>query len=702
VSPADSSRRTARAPGSVRLDTPVKFLKGIGERRAEQLERLGIRTARDLLWHLPHRYIDASTVTPLTRAEVGQEVACIGRVVAKGVLPTRRGLRIFHAVLRDDSGVLECVWPGQAFLDRSITVGQTLLVSGPVRFYHGRQMSPREFVVLADADGDAEPLAGGKVLPVYPATEGLSHKIIRGLIDRHLDALIALSDDVLPEPLRRSLDLPSLPDALRAVHRPVSAAEAELGRRRLAFDELLDLQLMLIRARAVAKRSRSGVAFTVRRDLTTKLREALPWELTDDQQRAVREITTDMTAPQRMHRLLMGDVGTGKTVVALFAMLLAAENEFQAALMAPTELLAEQHAATLETLLAPMSLRPELLLGRQSSGEKQAIRARLATGQARLVVGTHALMQESVSFHRLGLAVIDEQHRFGVEQRAALIGKGAAPDVLLLTATPIPRSLALTLYGDLDMSTLRHRPPGRGTIRTAVRTGAQRDRVLEFVRAECGKGRRAYVVLPVIEESERADLRAATTMSQGLAAQWPDLQVGLVHGRLKAEERDDAMRRFRAGELQVLVATTVIEVGIDVPEATIMLIEHPERFGLAQLHQLRGRIGRGAEESFCILMSDGPAPDRLHAFAATQDGFRIAELDLAERGMGDLIGARQSGGLEVRHARLPGDQDLLTRARQLATDLIGADPALQRAENQRLRERAVARYPRAVELFRVG
>jgi ATP-dependent DNA helicase RecG len=693
--------RTQRA-SVVRLDTPVKFLKGIGERRAEQLERLGIRTARDLLWHLPHRYIDASTVTPLVRAEVGQEVACIGRVVAKGVLPTRRGLRIFHAVLRDDSGVLECVWPGQAFLDRTIAVGQTLLVSGPVRFYHGRQMAPREFVVLADADGDAEPLGGGKVLPVYPATEGLSHKIIRGLIDRHLDALITLSDDVLPESLLRSLDIPALAAAHRAVHRPPAPDEAEVGRRRLAFDELLDLQLMLIRARTVAKRSRSGVAFTVRRDLTTKLRESLPWELTDDQHRALLEITADMTAPERMHRLLMGDVGTGKTVVALFAMLLAAENDFQAALMAPTELLAEQHAATLEWLLAPRSLRPELLLGRQSVGEKQAIRGRLATGQARLVVGTHALMQESVSFRRLGLVVIDEQHRFGVEQRAALIGKGAAPDVLLLTATPIPRSLALTLYGDLDVSTLRHRPPGRGTIRTAVRTGGQRERVLEFVRAECGKGRRAYVVLPVIEESERADLRAATTMAQGLAARWPELRVGLVHGRLKPEERDDVMRRFRAGELEVLVATTVIEVGIDVPEASIMLIEHPERFGLAQLHQLRGRIGRGEDESFCILMADGEPPDRLHAFAATQDGFKIAELDLAERGMGDLIGARQSGGVEVRHARLPADTDLLSRARQLAIDLIGSDPALQRAENQKLRERAVARYPRAVELFRVG
>jgi ATP-dependent DNA helicase RecG len=694
--------RTQRPAGALRLDTPVKFLKGIGERRAELLERLGIRTAQDLLWHLPHRYIDASTVTPLVRAEVGQEVACIGRVVAKGVLPTRRGLRIFHAVLRDDSGVLECVWPGQAFLDRTIVVGQTLLVSGPVRFYHGRQMAPREFVILADAESEAEPLASGKVLPVYPATEGLSHKVIRSLVERHLDGLIALSDDVLPDAVRRSLELPTLPDALRAVHRPATAAEAELGRRRLAFDELLDLQLMLIRARTVAKRSRTGVAFVVRRDLTTRLRESLPWQLTEDQHRALREITGDMTAPDRMHRLLMGDVGTGKTVVSLFAMLLALENDFQAALMAPTELLAEQHAATLERLLAPLDLKPELLLGRQTALEKQAVRGRLAGGQARLAVGTHALMQESVTFQRLGLVVIDEQHRFGVEQRAALIGKGAAPDVLLLTATPIPRSLALTLYGDLDVSTLRQRPPGRGTIRTAVRAAAQRERVLDFVRTEAGQGRQSYIVMPVIEESERADLRAATTMAQSLAARWPELTVGLVHGRLKAEERDTVMRRFRGGEVHVLVATTVIEVGIDVPNATTMVIEHPERFGLAQLHQLRGRIGRGQEESFCILIADGEPSDRLQAFAATQDGFRIAELDLAERGMGDLIGARQSGGYELRHARLPADADLLARARQLAIDLIGADPALQRAKHQRLRERAVARYPRAVELFRVG
>ena len=692
----------ARA-GSLRLDTQVKFLKGVGERRADALARLGIRTAQDLLWHLPHRYIDASTVTPVARARVGDEVACAGKVVAKQVSPTRKGLRIFSAVIRDDSGVLECVWPGQPFLDRSIAVGQTLLVSGPIRFYHGRQMAPREHIILMEAEGDVDPLAAGKVLPVYPATEGLSHKIIRGLIERHLDDLVPLAPDLLSDPLRRSLDLPRLDEALLAVHRPASLAEAERGRRRLAFDELFDLQLTLSRARAIARRGRSaGMRFELHRTLTTRLREQLPWELTDDQRRAIAEIVADMTSERRMHRLLMGDVGTGKTVVALFGMLLALENDFQAALMAPTELLAEQHAATLARLAEPLSIAPELLIGRLTASEKTATRKRIAAGSARLVVGTHALVQESVQFQRLGLAVIDEQHRFGVEQRSALIGKGAAPDVLLLSATPIPRSLALTRFGDLDVSVLRDRPPGRGTIRTALRTESQRERVLDFIEREAEAGRQAYVVLPVIEESERADLRAATTMAEHLAERWPALTVGLVHGRMKPEERDEAMRRFRENGIQVRVATTVIEVGIDVPNATTMVIEHPERFGLAQLHQLRGRVGRGGSDSYCVLMTGDEVPERLRAFAETEDGFRIAELDLAERGMGDLIGARQSGGFEVRHARLPEDDDLLERTRGLADEIIAADPILVRSEHQRLRERVLSRYPRAVEFFRTG
>jgi ATP-dependent DNA helicase RecG len=687
---------------ALRSDTPIKFLKGIGERRADAFARLGIRTATDLLWHIPFRYLDASTVTPLARARVGEEVACVGRVIAKRLMPTRSGLKIFTAVLRDASGMLECAWPGQPFLDRSIQVGQTLLVAGPVRFYHGRQLTPREFVILADAGGDANGEPAGKVLPVYRATEGLSHRVIRGLIERHLEQLVTLAPDVLPEALRGALDLPPLAEALRAVHRPVSVEEAERGRRRLAFDELLDLQLMLGRARVLAKRRRAGVPFVVKHDLTRRLAQALPWPLTRDQKRALREITADMTAPERMHRLLMGDVGTGKTVVALFAMLLALENDCQAALMAPTELLAEQHAATLAALLEPLDLRPELLVGRLTPAEKAARRKKLAGGQARLVVGTHALIEESVAFQRLGLVVIDEQHRFGVEQRAALIAKGDAPDVLLLSATPIPRSLALTRFGDLDVSILRDRPPGRGRVRTGIRTSAQRDRALAFVREQCLAGRQAYVVLPVIEESERADLRAATTMADRLAARWPDLAVSVVHGRLKPEERDRRMRRFRAGEIQVLVATTVIEVGIDVPNATVMLIEHPERFGLAQLHQLRGRIGRGAAESYCILLSDEPIPARLRAFAATEDGFRIAELDLEERKMGDLLGERQAGSFELRTARLPDDLPLLDEARRVAARLLADDPLLAQARHQALRERALRRYPRGLELFRVG
>ncbi len=692
--------RSRTAQLSLRPDTPVQFLKGVGEKRAELLAKLGIRTALDLIWHIPHRYLDASALTPLARARVGEEVAAVGRVVATRVLPTRKGLRIFHAMLRDESGLLECVWPGQAFLDRIIRQGQLLLVSGPVRFYHGRQLAPREYIILGDAEGDDSPV--GRILPVYPATEGLSHRQVRALVERHLDDLVPMIEDLLPSRDRTALGLRPLADALRAVHRPESATDAESGRRRLAFDELFDLQLMLVRARTLARHDARGQVLAGTGELTRALERSLPWALTGDQSRALTNIQHDMAAPERMHRLLMGDVGTGKTVVALLAMLTAVESDAQAVLMAPTELLAEQHAASLARLLAPLGIVPEVLLGRMTPAEKSAARRRLASGAARIAVGTHALVQESVAFRRLGLVVIDEQHRFGVEQRAALIGKGAAPDLLLLSATPIPRSLALTLYGDLDVTAIRERPPGRGRVRTAIRGDAERERVWAFVDEECRRGRQAYVVLPVIEESEKADLRAATTAAEHLRTRLPGLEVGLAHGRLKAEERDQVMRRFRDGSIHVLVATTVIEVGIDVPNATIMVIEHPERFGLAQLHQLRGRVGRGAGESYAILLADGPGYERLRAFAATDDGFKVAELDLAERGMGDLLGQRQSGGLTLRHARLADDADLLDQARHLAQEVVGRDPALVRPEHAALRNRTISRFPRAVELFRTG
>ncbi len=683
------------------LVTSVKYLKGVGPKRAEALARLGIRSVGDLLYHAPHRYLDATSVTPLAKAHVGQEVTCVGRVVSTGIIPTRQGLRVFRAVLRDESGPLECAWPGQPFLERQIKKDQLLLVTGPVRYYHGRQLVPREFVILAESGENGSD--HGLVLPVYPATEGLTHRQIRALIHQHLDAMLALLEDPHPPALRAAAGLAELHTALAAVHRPASVAEAEAGRRRLAFDELFDQQLVQARARALAKRARAGIRFVLKKELTTRLKEHLPFELTADQRRAIREIADDMTAPLRMHRLLMGDVGTGKTVVALFAMLLAVENDYQTAIMAPTELLAEQHLATLTRLLEPLAIRPDLLIGRLTAGEKAAARDRIAAGASRLVVGTHALIQESVKFRRLGLAVIDEQHRFGVEQRAGLVEKGDAPDVLLLSATPIPRSLALTLYGDLDVTQLHERPPGRGLVKTALRTESARQKIYEFIRSECAAGRQAYVIYPVIDESERADLKAAAVMAGRLAKVFPELEIGLVHGRLKPEERDETMRAFRDNAVHVLVATSVIEVGIDVANATVMLIEHAERFGLAQLHQLRGRVGRGAAASHCILMSDVPeAAARLQAFAETTDGFKIAELDLQERGMGELAGARQSGGVPLRYANFATDLPLLEAARRAAGEIIARDPALAQREHAAYRDRIVARYERGFELFRVG
>jgi ATP-dependent DNA helicase RecG len=689
----------------VALDQPVQFLKGVGPRRAEAFVRLGVRTVEDLLYHVPHRYLDATTVTPIAKADVGKEVAVVGHVVSKAVVPTRRRLRIFRAVLKDASGVIECAWPGQAFLDRVIKQGQLLLVTGPVKYYHGRQLVPREQIVLAEEGegAEAEEFGGGLVLPVYPATEGLTHRQIRRVIADHLDQMVAVVEDVTPPALGRETGVPGLREAFSTIHRPGAPGAWEAGRRRLALDELLDLQLVVARARHLAKGAKKGPHFEVKKELTTKLKHVLPFELTAGQKRAVREITKDMVSDARMHRLLMGEVGTGKTVVALFAMLLAVENDYQAVFMAPTELLAEQHARTLGGLVAALDIQPEVLLGRLSASEKAAVRERIATGGARVIVGTHALIQETTDFSRLGLVVIDEQHRFGVEQRAALIEKGEAPDVLLLSATPIPRTLALTLYGDLDISALKEKPKGRAPVKTGVRTSKERSKIYAFLQEQCAAGRQVYVVYPVIEKSERVDLKAATTMAEELERKLGTLRVGLVHGRMKSEERDAVMRRFRDGELDVLVATTVIEVGIDVPNATVMVVEHPERFGLAQLHQLRGRVGRGAEESHCVLICDQPmAMPRLKRLARTSDGFKIAELDLKERGMGELAGTRQAGGFHLRFADLETDGDLVVAARRTALELIARDPNLSGKEQARLRSRIERRYERGMELFRVG
>ena len=710
---------TPAAGPRLTLETPVTYLTGVGPRRADLLKRLNIFTARDLLFHIPHRYEDASTISSIAKLRIGDDATVIGTVISKGILPTRKGLRVFQAVVQDASGLIEAGWPGQPWLDRQIQKGDVLLLSGPVRFFHGRQLSPREFVNLG---ADADPTMGGRVLSVYPATEGLSFKVIRGLIEAHLDTLLPLVDEYIPAALLNEARVPSLSEALGEVHRPTTLAKALAGRARLAYEELLFVHLLQRRARQLASEKRDGIRFVNRKRLTTKLRETLPFTLTGAQVRAVREIVADMGTPSRMNRLLQGDVGSGKTVVALFAALLALENDYQVALMAPTELLAEQHVRTIDRLLAPLGVVPVLVTGSRTAKERRLAAARLESGEPLIAVGTHALVQEGTRFAKLGLAIIDEQHRFGVDQRRVLSEGGAAvaskstrggaapsatikPDVLLMSATPIPRSLALTLYGDLGVSILDERPPGRLPITTALRPESARTRVFDFVARQIETGRQAYIVYPLIEESEKVQLKAAKTAFEDLSAgALQGKRVALLHGKLASDEKDEIMRRFRDGELDALVSTTVIEVGIDVPNATVMLIEHPERFGLSQLHQLRGRVGRGAAESYCILLGD-VAPDvanRLQVFLDSEDGFEIAEADLRIRGMGDLFGERQSGVPTFKVADPLRDAELSDAAREGAERLLAEDPELKRPEHQRMQDVLRRQYGRALELFRVG
>jgi len=693
---------TESRSGKVYLDMPVNYLKGVGPARAEALRRLGVVTARDLLFHIPRRYEDASTVTPISSLEPGMDGTIIGRVISKGIIPTRRGLRIFQAVLKDDTGMIEASWPGQPFLDRTIEKGDMMLLTGPVRFFHGRQLQPREYIHLGKED---EGVKGGKVLAVYPATEGLSFKTIRGIIDAHLDTLLQLLKEYLPEDVLRLAGVPPLAEAMRMVHRPQSIAEGASGRSRLAFEELLFVHILHRRANALVREKRHGIAFENKRKLTSALKKALPFTLTNAQTVALREIVADMASDRKMHRLLQGDVGSGKTIVALFAALLAMENGYQAAIMVPTELLAEQHARTLTALLAPLGIEPMLVTGSLNSRARKSAATKLASSDPVIVVGTHALVQEASVFGRLGFVTIDEQHRFGVEHRAALSAKGDSPDVLLMSATPIPRSLALTFYGDLDVSTLDERPAGRQPVTTVMRPGSARERVLQFVAGETEKGRQAYVVYPVIEESEKTDLKAATTMYEQLSAgPFAGRVVALIHGRVPADEREKIMRAFRDGKIDILVSTTVIEVGIDVPNATVMLIEHPERFGLSQLHQLRGRVGRGAEASYCILLGDvgEEAAERLRIFVETDDGFEIARADLRLRGMGNLFGQEQSGEATFKIADPISDEALNIKARAAAQILLDRDPELHSRENTGIRKVLSSRYARALELFRVG
>jgi ATP-dependent DNA helicase RecG len=578
------------------LERPIQFLKGVGPRRAEAFGRMGIVTARDLLYHVPRRYDDASEVHPVAQADVGMEVTAVGRVRTKGVVPTRSGLRIFQVVLQDESGMITCAWPGQPWLERRIRQGDLLLVTGPVKFYHSRQIHPREFTILG-REGEEDGGRTGTIFVSYPASEEVPQWVLRRVFARNLDVLLrqAEGEEYLPEEERKALGLAPLAAALGALHRPASLNEVETGRRRLAFDELFFLQLVQAQVRHQQTEAQPGISFNRTNRLIRPLYASLPFQLTGAQARVLQEIYADMASPRRMNRLLQGDVGSGKTVVALFAMLLALEGGYQAALMAPTELLAEQHARGIGGLVRPLGLEAHLLTGRLGARERREVLGAVAKGEAGLVVGTHALIQEGVEFHRLGLVVVDEQHRFGVRQRMALGEKESRPDVLVMSATPIPRSLAMALYGDLDLSVLDEMPPGRKPVETLLKYPRNREEIYRLLDREMEEGRQAYVVYPLVEESDKVDLRSASEEYRRLSEEvFPHRRLGLLHGQLPSEEKDSVMRAFLARELDLLVATTVIEVGIDVANATVMVIEHAERFGLSQLHQLRGRVGRGA------------------------------------------------------------------------------------------------------------
>ncbi len=692
------------------LRTPLSHVRGVGPRLAEKLARKGLHTLEDALVFLPLRHEDRTRPVPLGRLVAGQTVAFQGQITAIGVREYSRR-RVLEATVADSTGTAVLKWFGGNFrwLEQRFRPGTRVVGSGPVRWFLGRpEIHHPELEVL---DGTADPSAFRQVVPVYSEVEGVHPKALRKILRAALDLVLPAVVDLVPGHLADSVDLPPMAEAYREVHFPSQGGpglEQRVARyrRALVLEEFFFLQLgLLLRKRGQGPAP--GIAFRPDFRLVRALLRSLPFELTGAQRRVLGEIRRDMESPRPMYRLLQGDVGSGKTLVALVSALMAVESGYQAAVMAPTEILAEQHALNLRRLCREIPVEVGLLTSGTPRGEREAVLEGLRTGRIHIAVGTHALIQEGVSFHRLGLVVVDEQHRFGVLQRAELVRKGRNPDVLVMTATPIPRSLSLTVYGDLDLSVIDELPPGRQPVRTRVVREAERERVYTFVRDQVRAGRQAYIVYPLVEESEALELRAATTMADHFQTEvFPDLTVGLLHGRLRADEKESVMASFAAGEIDVLVCTTVVEVGIDVPNATVMVVEHAERFGLAQLHQLRGRVGRGGHRSYCILVAGGQAGrdawERLRILARTSDGFRIAEEDLRIRGPGDLLGTRQSGLPDFRIGNILRDGPLLQVARDMARAVLEEDPGLATGRHPVLRQALLDRWQGRLELAKVG
>jgi ATP-dependent DNA helicase RecG len=667
---------------SIDLNTPLQFLKGVGPRKAADLKRAGLHTVEDLLYRLPFRYEDRSHMQPITSLRPGNKAAVLGEIKsARLSITRRRGFKIFNAVVGDDSGAIRCTWMNQAFLADILKPHLQVVIFGEVKLDSTglHFMNPEYELVTEDLSG----VHTGRVVPFYEKTGMVTPNMQRRLVRQTLDDLPATIPDLLPAELRDRLQLMARRAALEESHFPASDAPVDVlntfrtpAQRRMIFEEFFLFQIGHAWRRHATSTELKPFVPKVDDRIRASAARVLPFKLTAGQRQAVKEIVDDMLQATPMHRLLQGDVGAGKTIVALLAAIVAMENGLQVAFMAPTEILAAQHYGNIARLLSQSRFRVDLLTGSTPGLQKHTLHAHIERGTTNLIVGTHALVQETIRFHKLGLVVIDEQHRFGVVQRAALRAKGLRPDVLLMTATPIPRTLALTDYSELDVSKIPDLPPGRTPVRTWVKPESRRDDTYQLLREQLDAGRQAYIIYPLVEESEKIDLKSATEMADHLQAEiFPAYRVALLHGRMKSDAKERIMHAFAAGQIHILVSTTVVEVGVDVPNASIMVVEHAERFGLSQLHQLRGRVGRGPWESHCVLLYQAPwtddARERLKTMAATNDGFVIAEKDLELRGPGDFFGTRQSGLPKLRTGDLVRDRDIMEDAHREARHLVG-------------------------------
>ncbi len=677
------------------LSQSLQFVKGVGPRRAAEFAKVGLLTVEDLLLRFPRRYENRAGLTPIASLRPGQTATVVGDVLSSGVRTTRRpGFRLFEVVVRDASGAIRAVFPNQAFLKDVFKPQQQVVLYGLLEYRSGGlQFTNAEYEIVKGemvegAEADDVTVHTGRIVPIYEKIGSVTTRMQRSLIYQVLQDLPAQIDDPVPAAVRGTM--PTRAAAVRGVHFPPSGTNIEQlnafatdAHRRLIFEEFFLFQAGLVLRKRHQAEEKKPRPVQVDDRIRDAARKVLPFKLTDGQKVALREIVTDMQRPEPMHRLLQGDVGAGKTIVALLAALVAMENGLQVAFMAPTEILADQHYLTIRRLLEQSRFRVASLTGSLTAAKKRAALAEIASGTTHLVVGTHALVEGAVTFRDLGLVIIDEQHRFGVVQRATLREKGQKPDVLVMTATPIPRTLALTAFGDLDVSVIRGLPPGRQPIRTVAQAESRRDEVYRIVREALEQGRQAYVIYPLVDESEKVDLKAATVMYETLQQEvFPEYRVALLHGRMKADEKEQVMAAFARGDVHVLAATTVVEVGVDVANATVMVVEHAERFGLSQLHQLRGRVGRGAHPSTCVLLYQYPITEqgraRIDALVDTTDGFVIAERDLEIRGPGDFFGTRQSGLPTLRVGDLVRDHVLMEDARRAAVswldDEAGAAP----------------------------